>query len=234
MLGPPEHADTMRAVARAAYRAGARRVVPWYRDPFVRRAVIEFGPPELPGTPQYLLDWIDSWDEGTAIVNLSGDPAPGLLDDLDPDRVAASQPFDEHRPTSRRSCRARLNWTIAASPTPGWAERMLGEPDVAALWDLVAETTRLDAPDPVEAWREHGASLAARAAALNGLALDALRFRGPGTELEVGLITGGRWAWAETTHPGRHRLSSRTCRPRRSSRRPTGAAPRAPCARRCR
>ena len=95
-----------------------------------------------------------------------------------------------------------LNWTIAASPTPGWAARMLGEPDVAALWDLVAETTRLDAADPVAAWRAHGASLAARAAALNGLALDALRFRGPGTELEVGLIAGGRWAWAETTTHG--------------------------------
>ena len=88
---------------------------------------------------------------------------------------------------------------VMADWTPAWAERVLGTPDVDGLWDLVAETTRLDLPDPLAAWREHGARLAARSAALNALELDAVRFRGPGTELEVGLIPGGRWGAAGTT-----------------------------------
>jgi aminopeptidase len=79
---------------------------------------------------------------------------------------------------------------------------VLGTPDVDALWQLVAETTRLEQPDPVAAWREHGARLSARAAVLNELELDAVRFRGPGTELEVGLIPGGRWGAAGTTTKG--------------------------------
>jgi aminopeptidase len=202
ILGAPEHAATVRAVARAAYRAGARRVVPWYRDPYVRRALIEFGPEELPGTPDYQLAWIDTWDASTALVSLSGEPASGLFDDLDPARVAASEPFDERERYIAKVVSGLLNWTIGSSPTPAWAERVLGTPDVDALWDLVAETTRLDSPDPVAAWREHGERLAARAAGLNALELDAVRFRGPGTDLEVGLIPGGRWGAAGTTTKG--------------------------------
>jgi aminopeptidase len=202
ILAFPEHAAPVRAVARAGYRAGARRVVPWYRDPYLRRALVEFGPEELPGTPDYLLDWIDTWDPSTAIVSLSGDPAPGLLDDLDQARVAGSEPFDERARYIPKVVSGLFNWTIGASPTPGWAERVFGEPDVAALWELVAATTRLDEPDPVAAWRAHGERLAARSAALNGLGLDALRFRGPGTELEVGLIERAQWGWAGTRTRG--------------------------------
>src|SRR4051794_37120196 len=202
ILAAPEHADTVRAVARAAYRAGARRVLPWYRDPHVRRALIEFGPEQVPGTARYLLEWIDTWDEGTALVSLSGDPSPGLFDDLDPARVAATEPFDERERYIQKVVSGVLNWVIAACPTPAWAERVLGTPDVEALWRLVGETTRLEQPDPGAAWREHGARLTGRAATLNDLALDAIRFRGPGTDLEVGLIADGRWGAAGTTTKG--------------------------------
>jgi aminopeptidase len=41
-----EHAQVARAVARAAYGAGARRVIPWYRDLHFRRAAVELGPPD--------------------------------------------------------------------------------------------------------------------------------------------------------------------------------------------
>ena len=44
----------------------------------------------------------------------------------------------------------------------------------------------------------------------------------------------GQWGWAGTRTERRHRDRRRTSRPRRCSRRPTGAAPRAPSARRCR
>jgi aminopeptidase len=52
---------------------------------------------------------------------------------------------------------------------------------------------RLDEPDPVEAWRQHLERLAERAAQLNDLHADALRYRGPGTELTVGLLSAARW-----------------------------------------
>ncbi len=73
---------------------------------------------------------------------------------------------------------------------------MLGEPDVDRLWDAVATTMRLDEDDPVEAWRAHAATLQARADALNAAHFDAIRFRGPGTDLVVGLLDGSRWLCA--------------------------------------
>src|SRR2546421_194080 len=75
------------------------------------------------------------------------------------------------------------NWTVAAFPNAGWAEQVLGEPDVDRLWDAIARTVRLDEDDPVAAWREHTKRMRSRCKALDALALDALHFHGGGDEL---------------------------------------------------
>lgn len=202
VIGQVEHADTFRALARAAYKAGARRVTPWYGDQLFRRALIEHGPAQAPGTPEHLLRWIEGWTEEVAVLNIAGDPHPGLFDDLDQDRVAATEPHDMRAVYIPLVVSGVINWVIASSPTPAWAERVLGTPDVDALWELIAATTRLDEPDPVAAWREHCARLEVRAATLNGLALDAVRFRGPGTDLRVGLIAQAKWGGGATRTNG--------------------------------
>jgi aminopeptidase len=65
---------------------------------------------------------------------------------------------------------------------------------------------RLDEADPVTAWREHIDRLVARANALNERAFDAVRFRGPGTELTVGISPVTRWnaAGMETASGHKH------------------------------
>ena len=57
IIGQPEHAETVRAVARAAYRAGARRVVRLVRAiQFIRRAPrSSSGRPSCRAPPQHLL-----------------------------------------------------------------------------------------------------------------------------------------------------------------------------------
>jgi aminopeptidase len=89
-----------------------------------------------------------------------------------------------------------VNWAIAAAPNGGWATQVFGEPDIERLWGAIAAATRLDADDPVAAWREHTDRLQARADALNERAFDAIRFTGPGTELEVGLLETVPWRCA--------------------------------------
>jgi aminopeptidase len=78
---------------------------------------------------------------------------------------------------------------------------MLGAPDVDGLWELMTPMLRLDAPDPERAWREHIARLQRRAEQLQQRDFTALRFRGGGTDLTVGLLAGARWMTAalETT-----------------------------------
>jgi aminopeptidase len=196
-----EHAETARALAREAYRAGAGHVAVQYGDRHVRRAAIEFGPEENLGrTAEHVLQWVRGLTDGDwAFIQLSGDPSPTLLADLDQDTVARSEPLDFRRAWIPHVVERGVNWTIVAAPNEGWATSLFGEPDLERLWQAVATATRLEQPDPVAAWREHIAMLKARAAALAERRFDAVRFRGPGTDLTVGLMPESRWICATFT-----------------------------------
>jgi len=86
-----------------------------------------------------------------------------------------------------------INWSIVSFPNEGWARTVFGEPDVERLWQAVAKAVRLDEPDPVAAWREHLEQLGQRSKTLNARRFDAVRYRGPGTELTVGLLPDSIW-----------------------------------------
>jgi aminopeptidase len=102
-----------------------------------------------------------------------------------------------------------IAWTIVAYPTERWAEEILGAPDVDRLWEAVAHVMRLDEPDPAAAWSSRLDELEARAQAMTDRGFDALRYRGPGTELEVGLIEGSIWiAGRERTTRGQTHVAN--------------------------
>jgi aminopeptidase len=196
-----EHAPIVRAVTRAAYRAGARRVDLWYEDVYLSQAAIELGPEaELGWSPPRIVDWIHSWaEERPAFITLSGNPAPRLLDGLDAALVAKSAQREIREAWLPHVADRSLNWAIASAPNAGWAEEVFGEPDLDRLWDAVATATRLDEDDPVAAWRDHVERLTHRAGVLNERRFDAIRFRGPGTDLTVGLLPASRWECATFT-----------------------------------
>ena len=95
------------------------------------------------------------------------------------------------------------NWTIVSAATPAWARAVFkGEPDETAipkLWDAIFAASRVDREDPISAWQAHNAGLRARTETLNGKSYVALRFRGPGTDLEVGLADDHEWHGGATT-----------------------------------
>jgi aminopeptidase len=196
-----EHVPIARAVARAALAAGARRVLPYVIDLHLRKAAIELGPEDQLGvSPEYLMDWVRSWhDTRPAIIQLAGEAEPELFSGLDPLLVAKAEPSDLREVYLPLVTRRLVNWVIVPAPNEGWATVVLGEPDVERLWDAVATTMRLDEEDPVEAWRIHAANLQSRADALNEQGFDAVRFRGPGTDLVVGLLEASRWGCATFT-----------------------------------
>jgi aminopeptidase len=225
VTGQVEHAPLMREIARESYRAGARHVDAWYVDPHIRKAMIEHAPEEtLTWTPPWLMKRAHTWtaERGAAIV-LAGDPEPDLLADVDGERVGKTQMKDLNEEYLRQANELLVNWTILAAPNEGWAQQVFGEPDTSEraralrasggassllekLWEAVAFATRLDEDDPVAAWREHVERLGARADAVNALGLDAIRFRGPGTDLTVGLLPESRFGYAvyETVDGIRH------------------------------
>jgi aminopeptidase len=194
--GLVEHAPLVRALVRTSYRAGASYVDVLYRDDHVRRALIEFGPDEA---LEYSPEWLKAFAEagaGNAVLATTGSPEPDLLGDLDGERVGRARMKEVNDIVLRHIGERSVNWSGIACPTAGWAERVLGEPDVERLWETIAFCLRLDEPDPVAAWRAHMDRLGARATALNELRPDAIRFRGSSTDLTIGLAATARWGTA--------------------------------------
>jgi aminopeptidase len=88
-------------------------------------------------------------------------------------------------------------WTFVPCPSVGWARYVHRDLDPEdALERLRGELhriLRLDEPDPSAAWRARTQQLEASAERLNARRFDALRFRGPGTDLRVGLLPSSQW-----------------------------------------
>jgi aminopeptidase len=192
-----EQAPIARAVAEAAYAAGARFVYAMYWDQYVKHSRLQHAPADtLSSTP----DW---WDEmvaesvrrRSAVIMVWGNTHPALFDDISPERLARDQ--SPRIPSlMHATSRGQLAWTVVPGPSPGVAQAILGEPDLDRLWELITPMLRLDAPDPVAAWREHVVRLQTRAAMLDSRRFSALGFRGGGTDLTVGLLEGARWVSA--------------------------------------
>jgi aminopeptidase len=196
----PEHLELARAVADVAYLVGARWVDLNVTDPRVRRSQIEHGPEEeLDWTPPWLLARLEDIAERQgAMLLLVGDAEPDLLSGLDQQRVAKARMKALRTRQLELVAAGKISWAIVGSPNPGWAEAVLGEPDVDRLWETVGSTVRLEEADPVGAWREHIDRLKARAASLNEHRFGAIRFSGRGTDLTIGLTPRSRWLAAET------------------------------------
>jgi aminopeptidase len=196
-----DHAPLVRELAAECYRAGARYVEVHYVDKWVQRAQIELAPEDA-------LGWSAPWqieriraigERNGVVIQVTGDPAPTLFEDLDPERVAKALPRQVTAAYIETVMKQLFNWTIVSWPTEGWARQVFGEPDVERLWRAIAQTVRLDEPDPVAAWEAHIAKLESRAAGLTARRFDRLRYRGPGTDLEIGLLPHASWDTARMT-----------------------------------
>jgi len=136
---------------------------------------------------------------GVSIV-LLGDPDPHVMDGVDAAKATAVR-AEEAMAFQQAVYGGQMRWTIVPAPNAGWAQQVFGEPDVERLWDAVATAMRLDLEDPVAAWRERAAELAARGRALDSLELSSVHYVGPGTDLTVGLPPGTRWAGGSLDDP---------------------------------
>jgi aminopeptidase len=192
-----------RAVARSAYRHGASYVDVFWWDLWVKRARLELADE---ATLDYVPPWIGGrlrWlgKEHAARVSLTGTSAE-VFAGLDPARTGRDLlPYVAEVPqvVNERT----TNWTAGPCPNPLWAQRV--HPDLPPeealerLWDEVVHVCRLDAEDPAAAWRERMRAVGDAAARLTGRRFDALAFRGPGTDLTVGLFPSAQWLAADFT-----------------------------------
>ncbi|WP_066941880.1 aminopeptidase [Microtetraspora fusca] len=194
-----------RAVADVAYGAGAAYVDVQYFDPRVRRSRLLTGE-NLTFTPGWLTGRVAELAEsGAAAIHLVAPTDPALAEGVDPLRstLAHDRILPEMMALAQRQA---IAWCMVPGPTQEWARALRPAADpgtaLAALWDDVAYACRLDEPDPAAAWRVRTAELRRIADLANAGRWDAVRFRGPGTDLTVGLFPTSRWAAIGETSAG--------------------------------
>ena len=195
-----EAAPLAQAVAAAAYRAGSPLVETMYGDEQQLKLRFANASPETFGHysawfPKALTDHVAG---GHAVLSISAND-PDLLAGESPALVSAllQATGRDMRPFREQISRNETNWAVVAAASTAWAEKIFpGLPASEAvdrLWAAIARMCRLDTADPLAAWETHLGNLAERSAFLNDRRYAALKYKGPGTNLTLGLPAGHIW-----------------------------------------
>ncbi|MFW6362577.1 MAG: aminopeptidase [Spirochaeta sp.] len=216
----PGNYEFARLTAEEAYRAGAKFVKIDVVDGLLTRSRIEHGRKEdLSYLPEYshavnnemlAYDW--------ARIRIEGNEELDSLKGVDPDGVeAVTRAYRQFRAETQNHMMNDMHpWCVVAAPGPEWAIRTMGggtagemdtpvkvESDLLLnnFWQQLRSVLRLDTPDPVAAWKEHGEMLIRRCRTLDALKLTRVRFTSPGTDLTIGLNPRSRWKGGPATTP---------------------------------
>jgi aminopeptidase len=201
MTAPLDAMPLVRRIAEHAYKAGATLVTPLISDDAVTLARYRHAHPEtaFDVAPGWLFNAMaDAFRGGAARLAVVGED-PTLLAGQDPEKVARANKARSiaYRPALELITSFAINWNLVPASTPGWARQVFPalpqDEAVAALWEAIFAACRVDQGDPVAEWDRHNRTLHARGAFLNGKNFSALHFRGPGTDLHVGLADGHLW-----------------------------------------
>jgi len=200
MTSPTSALPLARRIAAAAYKAGAGLVTTIFSDEEMTLARYKYASDEsFDRAAGWLYDGVaKAFDNNTARLAIAGDN-PMMLAGQDPGKVGrANRAMSKaYKPAQEKIVTFDINWTIVPYPGTAWARQVFPDQgDDAAtkkLADAIFAATRIDRPDPVAAWAEHNARLLERQTWLTGKNFLSLKYRGPGTDLEIGLAEGHAW-----------------------------------------
>jgi aminopeptidase len=195
-----------RRITEHAYKAGASLVTAFFGDEQLSLLRFRYGSDaSFDAAASWLYEGMaQAYRNGAARLAIAGND-PALLSKEDPEKVSrANRAVSKaYRPAMELITRQEINWSIVACATPAWAAAVFpnlpADEALARLWEAIFAASRADRPDPVAAWKEHDANLHTRADWLNEKRYAALYFRGPGTDLRVGLADGHLWLGGGTT-----------------------------------
>jgi len=205
ITAPIEAVPLVRKITEYAYRAGSPLVSVLYDDDAAHLLRFQHAPDSsFDKAAKWLYDGMaEAFQAGAARLHIAGSD-PSLLKDQNPERVARANHARSlaYRRVLELISSHHINWSIVAYPHPAWARAVFPDSDeqeaVKKLWDAIFKASRLDSPDPVASWQAHNQHLAERVAYLNHKRYSALHFKGPGTDLLVGLADDHLWAGGAT------------------------------------
>lgn len=196
IFGEIAHRDLAVRMAKIAYQRGAKFVQLDLQPPELLKERIELSREEdLAVVPRNITErYLEAVDEKAATIRFQGSEDPDLLSNLDPKKANLVQM--SFRKSIKRYYeegvgQSKVAWLVAGHATEGWAKKIFPdlEPKAALekLWDAIFKICRVDDPNYIELWKAHNAKLKERAKKLNELQIKTLHFKGPGTDLKVGL-----------------------------------------------
>lgn len=206
MTAPVDALPLVRLITEQAYKAGASLVTTLYSDDQTTLQRFRFAPDDsFDKASGWLFDGMaTAFRSGAARLAVLGED-PSLLSEQDPAKVARANRARSaaYKPALEPIVNFDINWSIVSYATPAWAKAVFpNEPEAVALeklWAAIFAASRVGGADTVAAWKRHNEQLHARTAWLNGKRYAALHFRGPGTDLKVGLADDHWWEGGAST-----------------------------------
>jgi len=199
-----EDAPFIRKVAESAYKSGAKYVDVLWIDEQISRIRFEHADPEsLTEIPNWLFTrYEEHYQNGEPeLAILSTDP--DLLSGIDSELIAKERTARMKKFEPLRKYENVSNWCVVATATPAWARKVFTgvstEEAQSKLWEAIFNACRIDLPDPVQAWQDHTDKLKKYKNYLSAKHYDALHYKGPGTNLTVGLPEKHEWKGAEAS-----------------------------------
>jgi len=206
ITAPSAALPLVRMIAEHAYKAGAGLVIPFFSDEEITLARYRFAPDQsFDRAASWLYEGMGkAFSANTARLAIVGDD-PMLLSGQDPAKVSRANKANSmaYQPALEKIAGFDINWNIIAWPGSAWAKQVFPNdtPDnaVRKLADAIFAASRVDLDDPVAAWAKHNAELHMKTAWLNAKRFESLHFKGPGTDLTVGLADGHEWHGGAST-----------------------------------
>lgn len=207
VMSSTEMVDLARLIASKAYDAGASNIHVDWTDEGLSRLKYEKAADEVfTNFPEWeVAKKNDFLDQRAAFISISS-PNPDLLKGIDPARIAnyqkaAGQAMDRFRQFIQSD---KVSWIVAAASTRAWASKVFPnlstDEAVDRLWETIFEAVRLNADDPVQAWKEHDANLHKKVDILNSKHFHKLHYKAPGTDLTIELPEKHLWVGASSTN----------------------------------
>lgn len=198
-----EHYEFARLLTESAYEAGAGKVVVKFKDDYVSKMHYQYQSIEdLSVVPSWLIEEYDEYmEEGFARLSVYA-PSPGLMADVDGDKIAAASKASGEAMKALRaySMANKGQWSLVSLPTKEWAEVIYPDLPYEESHDKLLEAIYFACriakdTDPVALWDAHNAKLKTQNTILNDYNFKSLHFtNGLGTDIHVGLVKDHVWA----------------------------------------
>ena len=200
LTAPIEALPLVRRVAIHAYKEGANVVTPLFSDPDITLARFNHARDiSFDKAPNWLFNGMgEAFDNNTARLAIVGED-PLLLSSQDPNKVGRANKANSiaYKPAREKITSFKINWNIISWPGKAWASQMF--PDLKKeeaqikLADAIFTASRVDSLDPITEWKKHNINLKKWSDWLNNKDFNSLHFKGPGTDLLVGLADDHEW-----------------------------------------